>query len=144
MTYWIKLNYDRNAYIIDLERLGAFCLSKNGKITFWLPDGGFAIFLHPQSNPEAYQLVTTYLKTIAAAQNGHRNGYWVKINYERDEYVINLNCISAFSREPSGQRISFWLPDSDKQPIILHPQSNKEAYHLVQDYIKKKTGLSWD
>ena len=144
MTHWIKVNYNRNAYIIDIESVAAFCLSKNGKLTFWLPDGGLPIFLHPQSNSEAYQTVTNYLKNIVATQNRHRNAYWLKIDYDRDEYVINLNCISAFSREPSGGRISFWLPHSDKQPIVLHPESNKQAYHLIQDYIQKKTGLSWD
>ena len=145
MTHWIKVNYDRNTYIIDLERITAFCLSQNGKLTFWLPDGAFPIFIYPKSSPEVYQILINYLNKIVAQQNRNlHNGYWIKIDYDRSKYVINLNCISAFCREPSGSRISFWLPHSDKQLIILHPQSSKEAYQLVQDYIDKKTGLSWD
>lgn len=144
MTYWIKINYDRNTYVIDLERIGAFCRWPNGKLSFWLADGCFPIFIHAQTDPDTYQVVSNYLSKIVSVNNSHHYGYWVKIDYDRHEYIINLNCVSAFCREPSSGRISFWFPNSDKQRIILHPQRDRESYHIVEDYIQQKTGFSWD
>lgn len=143
MTYWIKINYDRNTYVIDLERIGAFCRWPNGKLSFSLPDGCFPIFIHAQTDPDTYQVVSNYLSKIVSVNN-YQYGYWVKIDYDRNEYIINLNCVSAFCRQPSSGRISFWLPNGDKQPIILNPQTDQESYHLVEDYIQQKTGFSWD
>jgi hypothetical protein len=65
---------------------------------------------------------------------------WIKITYERNDYVINLARIATFCRTPSG-RISFAVPDSNIT-IVLNPQSNPEAYQQILDYIKKQTGYS--
>ncbi|BAZ05544.1 hypothetical protein NIES3974_21920 [Calothrix sp. NIES-3974] len=66
------------------------------------------------------------------------NPYWIKITYERNEYIINLACIKSFCREPNG-RITFWLPDSSI-PIIISPVSNPESYELVVKHIESLSG----
>ncbi len=60
--YWIKIIYDRDTYVIDLSHISAFVYASNGKITFWLPDSGNPIVINPQSNPDAYQKVMTYIE----------------------------------------------------------------------------------
>ncbi|MBW4522556.1 MAG: hypothetical protein KME16_23160 [Scytolyngbya sp. HA4215-MV1] len=62
MAHWVKISYERNAYILDLERVAAFCCSPNGKITFSLPDGNTTLILTPSANPEAYQTVRNYIE----------------------------------------------------------------------------------
>ncbi|MBK4730789.1 hypothetical protein JJD41_13075 [Oxynema sp. CENA135] len=137
MAYWVKIIYERDTYVIDLKQITAFCRAPaNGKLTFWLPDNGYPIVIHPQSNPEAYQKVREYLKT---AQRERRESYWVRIVYERDEYDIDLSRVHTFSRTPGNGKLTFWLPDNGK-PIIIHPQSNPEDYRKIVDYIEKRTG----
>ncbi|MEM7715629.1 MAG: hypothetical protein AAF349_18995, partial [Cyanobacteria bacterium P01_A01_bin.68] len=65
----------------------------------------------------------------------------VKICYDRNEYVINLKCISSFCHEANG-RVTFWLPDSSI-PIIINPSSNPESYDKVLHYIRKTTGYAF-
>ena len=59
---WIKIIYDREAYLIDLSCISAFVCSANGKITFWLPDNGMPIVINPQSNPEAHQKILMFIQ----------------------------------------------------------------------------------
>lgn len=139
VTYWVKISYERDTYVIDLKQISAFCRAPNRKVTFWLPDGRIPILIHPQSNQDAYEKVVNYIKQIVTTPE--QGAYWVKILYDREEYAINLARISAFSREPNTGKISFWLPDSGTR-IIIHPHSNPDAYSLVMEYIEKKTGYS--
>lgn len=140
MTYWVKFVYERETYVVDLEQIGAFSRSPNGKLTFWLPNSRIPIIIHPQSNPEAYHSVLDYLKkTIQRSWET----YWVKINYDREEYQIDLKRISSFSCSPNSGKVVFSLPDSGMQ-IVIHPQSNPEDYYKVIAYVKQTTGYQLD
>ncbi|MBD2500352.1 hypothetical protein [Anabaena azotica] len=139
MAYWVKIVYDRREYIINFERVNAFCYENNGRVTFWLPDSAIPIVINPQQNLEDYHKILEYLEKVAGFEV--ENAHWVKIIYERNEYVINLNCISSFCQEGNG-RITFWLPDGTI-PIIINPVSNPESYGKILDYVKKTTGYSF-
>ncbi|MEH2024820.1 hypothetical protein [Nostoc sp.] len=138
MAYWVKILYERREYVLNFERVHAFCYELNGRVTFWLPDSAIPIVINPQSNLEDYQKILDYLECVTRLELDH--AHWVKIIYEKNEYVINLNCISSFCHEPNG-RITFWLPDGTI-PIIINPVSNPESYQKVVTYIKKATGYS--
>lgn len=139
MSYWIKINYERSTYVIDLDSISAFSSDpENKRITFWLPNSSQPIILNPQINTDAYIQVLEYLKKTT-----DRNYYeksWIKINYDRKEFSIDLTRISTFICESNG-RLTFWLPDSTTT-IVIHPNSNAEAYQKIQDYINHTTGHS--
>lgn len=63
MADWIKLTYERNTYVIDLDRIGAFCHSPNGKISFFLVDGNTTIVVTQQGDPKTYQALLDYIET---------------------------------------------------------------------------------
>ncbi|MBW4668851.1 MAG: hypothetical protein KME60_15870 [Cyanomargarita calcarea GSE-NOS-MK-12-04C] len=138
MAYWVKILYEKKEYLVNFERVSAFCYEKNGRITFWLPDSAIPIVINPQKNLEEYQKILEYIEHVTELQ--FENAHWVKILYERNQYVINLTCISSFCHEPNG-RITFWLPDSSI-PVIINPLSNPESYQKVLDYVHKATGHS--
>ncbi|MFB2833836.1 hypothetical protein [Floridanema evergladense] len=137
MTYWIKFNYDRKAYIVDLDRLTGFAYEPNRRITFWLPDSSYPFVISPDANPEVHRIITAY---IQQSTNIAFEEHWVRFDYEQKEYIINLKKISTFCLEPNG-RITFWLPEGSL-PIIIQPSNNAEAYRKIQNYIKQSTGLS--
>jgi hypothetical protein len=137
VAYWVKISYERKEYVVNFERVSAFCYEQNGRVTFWLPDCAIPIVINPQSNQQDYQKILEYIQYITEAQL--ENSYWVKIYCERNEYVINLNCISSFCYEPPNGRITFWLPDGII-PIIINPVSNPESYEKVVNHIQKTTG----
>ncbi|AKG21033.1 hypothetical protein [Calothrix sp. 336/3] len=139
MAYWVKILYERNEYVVNFDCVNAFCYEQNGRVTFWLPDCAIPVVINPHSNKEDYQKILEYI--AQATSNDQNSHYWVKIFYERNEYVINLNCISSFCSEPNG-RITFWLPDGII-PIIIHPVANPESYEKVLNYINKTTGYSF-
>lgn len=139
MTYWVKIIYERKQYVINFDRVNAFCYEKNGRVTFWLPDSAIPIVINPQNNLEDYQKILDYLDKVTGLEV--ENAYWVKIVYERNEYVINLNCISSFCHEANG-RITFWLPDGTI-PIVINPTSNPDSYKKVLQYVHKTTGYSF-
>ena len=62
MAYWIKLTYDRNIYIIDLDRVSAFCCTPNGRVSFSVLDGTVTIVLNQQSDPDTYQAILDYVE----------------------------------------------------------------------------------
>lgn len=62
MAYWVKITYERNIYVIDLERISAFAYTPNGRLSFYLPDGGTHVVLNPQGSPDAYQQVLDYIE----------------------------------------------------------------------------------
>lgn len=135
MGHWIKINYERGIYLIDLESISAFSSEADSKrITFWLPNSSQPIILNPQSNPEGYKQVLEYIKKTTERPP---KGWWVCINYDRKEFFIDLTRVSTFSCELNG-RLSFWLPDSTTN-IVINPQ-NSEAYQKVLDYIQSTTG----
>ena len=135
MSYWIKVNYDHREYVIDLDRLSTFTHGPNGKITFWLPDSTIPIIVNRQSDPDGYQRVVNYIQKLSARSP---SGFWITFNYERHDYILDLNKISSFCHYPN-QRLTFWLPDSS-MPIIISEQKNPDIYHKIIDYIEQKTG----
>jgi len=62
VAYWIKLTYDRNTYVIDLERVTAFCYLPNGRISFSLVGGNSTIIVNQQSDPASYQKILDYIE----------------------------------------------------------------------------------
>ncbi len=64
VAYWVKITYERNIYVIDLERISAFAYTPNGRLSFYLPDGGTHVVLNPQGNPDAYQQVLDYVEKV--------------------------------------------------------------------------------
>ncbi|MEH2069214.1 MAG: hypothetical protein V7K47_13810 [Nostoc sp.] len=136
MTYWVKILYERKEYVVNFERVHAFCYERNGRVTFWLPDSAIPIVINPQSNLEDYQKVLNYLECVTEFELNY--SHWVEIIYEKNEYIINLDCISSFCHEPNG-RITFWLPDATI-PIIISSISNPESYQKVVKYVEKATG----
>lgn len=137
MAYWVKIRYERNEYVVNFERVTAFCHERNGRVTFWLPDCAMPIVVNSQNNLEDYQKILNYIQCVTGL--GFEKSYWVKIVYERNEYIINLDSISSFCHEPTNGRITFWLPDSTI-PIILSPVSNPDSYQTVLEYVQKRTG----
>lgn len=135
MAYWIKVTYERNEYVIDLDRLSAFACAPNGKITFWLPNSAFPIILSKQSNPDDYQQLWDYIQQVSAYS---LSGSWIQLNYERNDYLVDLNRISSFCHSPSG-KLTFWLPDSTI-PIIINEQNDPDTYQKILNYITRKTG----
>lgn len=137
MAYWIKMNYERETYLIDLDSISAFASGFNKRITFWLPDNGKPIIINNSNNSKTYEDILAYIQRITIHPIGN---YWIKIVYDRHEYIIDLNRLSTFVFD-SSQRIMFWLPDG-KESIIINPQTNSEAYSKVLDFIHQKTGYS--
>ena len=139
MAYWSKITYEKNTYIIDLDTISAFSSEPDNKrITFWLPNSSLPIILNPQGNHEAYKQILEYIKRTT---DRNSRGAWIKINYDRKDFAIDMSRISSFTSEQNGRLISFCLPDSANN-IILMRESNSEDYQKVQEYIKTMTGHS--
>ncbi|MGI0484535.1 hypothetical protein ACN4EK_03800 [Pantanalinema rosaneae CENA516] len=62
MAHWIKLIYDRNTYVIDLDRVTTFCLSNNGRISFPVMDGSTTIVINQKADPATYQALLDYIE----------------------------------------------------------------------------------
>ncbi|MBO9998114.1 MAG: hypothetical protein J7641_03745 [Cyanobacteria bacterium SID2] len=64
MAYWIKINYERDnlVYVVDLDRISAFSLSWNSRLTLYLTDSDQTLVLTEQSEPDAYQKVMDYIE----------------------------------------------------------------------------------
>lgn len=138
MAYWVKVKYERNLYIVDLDCVSAFVCASNGRITFWLPDSTTSIVITKLANPDDYQKLLDYTDKIVESS---LVGSWVKIFYDRNDYIINLNRISSFCYS-YNDKITFWLPDSTL-PIILTKQANFKDYKKIVNFIKNKTGHSF-
>ncbi|MEA5617174.1 hypothetical protein VB711_04885 [Cronbergia sp. UHCC 0137] len=136
MAYWEKIQYLRKVYVINFDRINTFCYENNGRVTFWLPDCAVPIVVNPVSNLEDYRKIFEYTEYLKNAELN--DAYWVKISYQKNEYIINLNSINSFYYEENG-RLTFWLPDIT-QPFILHPVSNLDSYKTVVKYLQEKTG----
>lgn len=68
--------------------------------------------------------------------------YWVKIQDQRKEYVINFDCVNVFCYEKNG-RLTFWVPNSSIT-IVINPHSNGEDYQKISEYIQYAQGLELD
>ncbi|MEC4986803.1 MAG: hypothetical protein SAJ37_18520 [Oscillatoria sp. PMC 1068.18] len=138
MAYWIKVKYERKYYLVDLDRISVFAVAPNGRITFWLPDSSIPIIMNRQANVDDYQQILQYINQISSHS---LMGNWVKIFYDRNEYVIDLNRISSFCYY-SQNKVSFWLPDSSRE-IIITQQGDPESYSKIVNFILRKTGYSF-
>jgi len=139
VAYWSKFTYEKSTYIIDLDTISAFSSElDNKRITFWLPNSSQPIILNPQGNHEAYKQVLDYLKKTV---DRNSKGSWIKIKYDRKEFAIDLSRISSFACEQNGRLISFFLPDSATNIIIMR-EGNSDDYQKILDYIKNTTGHS--
>ena len=138
MAYWIRVNYERNFYLVDIDCLGVFSFNNDKKITFWLPNSSIPVIITRQSDPESYEKIWNYVLEINL---NLAMGNWLKISYDRNEYLIDLDRISSFCQSPNG-KLTFWLPESSI-PIIITPQSDVESYKRVMDFIQQKTGQSF-
>ncbi len=139
MAYWSKFTYEKSTYIIDHDTNSAFSSElDNKRITFWLPNSSQPIILNPQGNHEAYKQVLEYIKKTI---DRNSKGSWIKINYDRKEFAIDLSRISSFACEQNGRLISFFLPDSATNIIIMR-EGNSDDYQKIQEYIKNMTGHS--
>lgn len=60
----MKFIYERNTYVVNLDRINAFILTENKRLMFWIPDakGQVQIILHPQTNSKIYQQVLEYIE----------------------------------------------------------------------------------
>ena len=138
MAYWRKFTYEKSTYIIDFDTISAFSSElDNKRLTFWLPNSSQPIILNPQGNYDAYNQVLDYIKKTI---DRNSRGWWIKINYDRKEFAIDMSRVSSFACEGNG-RLSFFLPDSATNIIILR-QTNPETYQEILEYIKNTTGQS--
>lgn len=62
MAYWIKITYERNDYVIDLDRIAAFCHAASGKVSFALPDGNTIVTVTQQNDPDGYERILDYIE----------------------------------------------------------------------------------
>ena len=65
MAFWIKLTYERNTYVVDLDRVAAFCQRPNGRISFTLPPGGETITITQQTDSTGYQTLLDYVEKVS-------------------------------------------------------------------------------
>lgn len=140
MAYWSKFTYEKSTYIIDLDTISAFSSEPDNKrVTFWLPNSSQPIILNPQGNQEAYKQVLDYLKKTT---DRNIKGLWIKLHYDRKEYDIDMSKISSFVCEQNGRLISFCLPDSATNIVVMRGEANSDDYQKIQEYIKNTTGHS--
>jgi hypothetical protein len=59
---WIKFIYERDTYVVELERISTFARAEKDRLMFWLPDGKVPIILRQQTNPDAYQQILDYVE----------------------------------------------------------------------------------
>ena len=139
MVYWSKFTYEKSTYIIDLDTISAFSSEPDNKrVTFWLPNSSLPIILNPQGNQEAYKQVLDYLKKTI---DRNIKGSWIKLHYDRKEYDIDMSKISSFVCEQNGRLISFCLPDSVTNIVVMR-EGKSDDYQKIQEYIKNITGHS--
>ena len=139
MVYWSKFTYEKSTYIIDLDTISAFSSEPDNKrVTFWLPNSSLPIILNPQGNQEAYKQVLDYLKKTI---DRNIKGSWIKLHYDRKEYDIDISKISSFVCEQNGRLISFCLPDSATNIVVMR-EGKSDDYQKIQEYIKNITGHS--
>jgi len=139
VVYWSKFTYEKSTYIIDLDTISAFSSEPDNKrVTFWLPNSSLPIILNPQGNQEAYKQVLDYLKKTI---DRNIKGSWIKLHYDRKEYDIDMSKISSFVCEQNGRLISFCLPDSATNIVVMR-EGKSDDYQKIQEYIKNITGHS--
>jgi hypothetical protein len=138
VAYWVKIDYERKTYFIDLDRISVFACAPNGRLTFWLPASSIPIILSHQSNVEDYYKIYNYIEKLTS-QSLCKN--WVKLFYERQEYIIDLDQIGSFCY--ANRKLTFWLPESSS-PIILSEDIEPDSYEKVKYFLLGKTGKPLD
>ena len=68
MAFWIKLTFDRTVYIIDLDRIAAFCQTSTDRVAFSLPNECTPIVVNKQKDPNTYRTILNYIEQTT----GHR------------------------------------------------------------------------
>ncbi len=137
MTYWVKVDYERKKFVVDLERISSFVCAPNGRITFWLPDSSIPVIINKNTHPDDYNQVIEYINQLFGSPFG---GAWLRLFYERNEFVIDLSKISSFCYS-ERDKITFWLPDS-ATPIVISKQNDPNDYQRLLDFVSTKTGYS--
>ena len=69
MAYWIKMNYERETYLVDLDSVSAFASGFNKRIAFWLPANGKQMIINHQINPKPITQRTIGLKFFMIVMN---------------------------------------------------------------------------
>jgi len=136
VAYWVKIHYEREDYFIDLDRISSFVCAPSGRLTFWLPESSIPVILNRQSNSKDYYRILHYIEQIVT---NSLTGSWIKLLYDRKEFIIDLNQIGSFCC--SQNKLKFWLPESSID-IVLTEQSEPEAYRKVREFLIAKTGQS--
>jgi hypothetical protein len=137
MAYWIKIEFERHQYVVDLDQISSFICHPQGKIAFYLPHTSDLIVINVHNRPDDYQQVKSYLYQLT-----HHSllGNWIKILYERQEYIIDLQRIASFCYSKQG-KISFWLSGMNN-PIILTQEADPIGYDKILNFVAQKTGQS--
>lgn len=68
MAFWIKLTYERNIYVIDLDRVATFCQRSNGRLAFKLPDADDYVIITQSVDPVSYQIIVDYVHKMTGFQ----------------------------------------------------------------------------
>ena len=138
VAYWIKIEFERNEYVVDLDQVNTFVCHPHKKIDFYLPNTSQMIVINYYNHSEDYKKIIDYINHIT---DHSVVGNWIKFLYERKEYVVDLNRIASFCYSPQ-EKISFWLPGVNT-PIILTKEADKIGYSKILNFVKDKTGQSF-
>jgi hypothetical protein len=65
VAFWIRLTYERNTYVVDLDRVAAFCQPTSGRVKFTLPDGSLTLIITQQNDPATYQTIVDYVQKVS-------------------------------------------------------------------------------
>jgi len=137
VAYWLKIEFERNQYVVDLDQINAFICHPQGKIDFYLPHTSVLIVINYHNRPDDYYEIISYLNQIT---NHSLMGNWLKFLYERKEYIIDLNRLGSFCYSKQG-KISFWLPGITT-PLIITQEADNQTYAKILNFIERKTGQS--
>jgi hypothetical protein len=138
VAYWIKIEFERNQYVVDLDQISTFICHHQGKIDFCLPYTSQTIVVNYHNRAEDYQEIIAYINQLT---NHSLMSNWIKIFYERKEYIIDLDRVGSFCYSQRG-KISFWLQGINT-PIILTPETDENSYYKILNFVKEKTGQSF-
>jgi len=138
VAYWIKIEFERNEYLVDLDSISTFICHPQGKIDFYLPYTSVMIVVNYYNRPDDYYEIFSYLNQIS---NHSLMGHWLKFPYERKEYIIDLNRIATFCYAKQ-EKISFWVC-GQSNPIVITKESDENTYHKLLNFIEQKTGKTF-
>lgn len=135
VAYWIKLLYERNTYVVDLDDVGTFVCDPSNRLSFYVPGSRAKIILTKQNHLEAYEQVLNYLQQITADA---MQGYWVTIEFERNKYIVDLDRVRAFI-QTTNDRLMFY-PEGNQSAIVITAVADPATYRKLIHYIEQRTG----